>query len=491
LLYAQVIFGVKRAPPIAKLLDVKHLAPHLTRSNYFIQLPMRLKMFHHMAETKLLFLLGFLFYSIAHGTAPVSKSPVFQYKHIQPTQKALSSGKSCVLELQKRLLASSDSKGDSQVDSKVDSKIVQLTHPDEHYPIADPTVVYGEDGKIRVYGTTDGTYLEYGSEDAFLHNRDAIRKKFQFAHPDGTPFNGDEIPWDMIPLNWTINGKETRVYYAGAMTPPLGDKHAHWPADNPSRRTYAFMEDPQKPGVLIRSKNPVIPNPDGSSSPYQFIGHNYGRDFLKGLDGKIVRDADGSVIMYYERVGRYTANGNPITEIAARKMSNPFHADGEEIVLLSVDENNPWKTAKRGDGGLLLEGPRVVTIKVKDKIYYVMGFSAGDFPTEQYGIHFAVSENPLGPFHPILTDDKKDLKDFGAAIRKQKNLYGGPARPDLFMAHDGQWWVAFHAAVKRGGPNTNYKIWPESLDDFHRNIYLTPFEIGAGKNNLPKFELMK
>ena len=63
--------------------------------------------------------------------------------------------------------------------------------------------------------------------------------------------------------------------------------------------------------------------------------------------------------------------------------------------------------------GCLIEGPRVMKMRRNDRDIYVMGFSSGDFPTDDYGINLAFGFTPDGPYSAVLTEDGKDLRDFG------------------------------------------------------------------------------
>ena len=57
---------------------------------------------------------------------------------------------------------------------------------------------------------------------------------------------------------------------------------------------------------------------------------------------------------------------------------------------------------------------------------YVMGFSSGDFPTDHYGINLAFGFTPDGPYSPVLTEDGKDLRDFGRSCGNSMDCRGDP-----------------------------------------------------------------
>jgi hypothetical protein len=119
-----------------------------------------------------------------------------------------------------------------------------------------------------------------------------------------------------------------------------------------------------------------------------------------------------------------------------------------------------------------------------------MGFSSGDFPTSQYGINLAYSVDPGGPYCPVLTEDGKDLADFGSGIRERYGLSWGPGRPDFFKDSAGRWWIAFHAVDTAEVPDQDYSVWPVDLNRFHRNIYLAPIQISLDRDGTPRIAIM-
>jgi hypothetical protein len=365
------------------------------------------------------------------------------------------------------------------------SGIPQISFASEDQSLADPYVEKTRSGRVRIFGTTNGHFLEYASEAALLHGQRPRQVRLDFAHPDGTDLNPDEMIWDSLPMVCNIQGKMRNVILGGAMTPPAGQRNAKWPEDNPGRRTYAFMQVGLK---FVRGQQPVLPD----KNPRDWIGHNYGRDFVRDENGQAVRDPkDGSLFMVYEKVTRKTGDGKLITELAMRKMKNCSHLDPKEIILMKINDGKPYPSVKRSDGGLLTEGPRVVRMKIGGKRFFVLGFSSGDFPTDRYGINLAFSENITGPYEPLLTTNSQgvvDLLDLGHDIRDRYQLTWGPARPTFYKDRAGQMWIVFHAVDKREHPGVDFKQWPKDLAPFQRQLYMAPLKVSLKKGR-PFFKL--
>jgi len=89
----------------------------------------------------------------------------------------------------------------------------------------------------------------------------------------------------------------------------------------------------------------------------------------------------------------------------------------------------------------------------------------------------------------VLTEDGTDLRDFGADLRELYGLSWGPARPDFYRDRQGKMWVAFHGVEKKRYPGADFDNWPTNLSDFHREIFLVPFEVQLNRFNQPEFHL--
>lgn len=254
-----------------------------------------------------------------------------------------------------------------------------------------------------------------------------------------------EDAWD--PSVYVFPGIDKRTLFAGVMARRLGETNAYWPEDHWSRRTGAF--DWEGDRWILRDRSVFGPWPKKET----WLGHNYGHDFIGG--------DDGSTWMFSEKVSE-EKNGQPYkTEIFARRISSQGNLYGKELDILKIPKH-PWPASQRKGGTLLIEGPR--PFKVGEK--YLISFSAGDYFSDDYGIHLAWANMMTGPYTPYL-DKNGDLKKFAKAIDKKMPMTWGPARAAFFKV-DNNWWMLFHGI--EASPH-------HDLSEDKRNVYLTPVEI--------------
>jgi hypothetical protein len=297
--------------------------------------------------------------------------------------------------------------------------------------------------------------------------------------PNGTPLLGHQGAWDIAPYLWSWKGRSMEVLYAGAMTATEGRPEPRWPEDNWNRRVYPF--------VKVREGWRQLPEPlFGKPKTPTWIGHCYGHHFIT--------DEKHRVWIFYEKVTEERANAHhdkiPYrTELFARQMETPFRASDREIPILSLG-NVPYPATQRHDAltheanGYLIEGPRPTRVNVAGKTIYLLGFSSGDFPTDNYGMNVAWSEEVTGPYLPLLTHDG-NLEDLGAGLRRHHALSWGPGRPAFFVSPDDRPWVLFHAVRKAILPDRDYAFWPlEPLDHFYRMIFLAPLQVSWAAGGL-------
>lgn len=303
----------------------------------------------------------------------------------------------------------------------------------------DPSPPYVSANKVEVF-TTGGFVLTWKKMSDLLSGKPARLSQLKIHHPDGTPFleeAGEDI-WDP-----TI---DDGVLYGGVLTPPKGQRHAHEDRDSWTRRVYAFRN---VNGKWVREPYPLTgPVPQTPT----WIDHAYGHHFIT---------VDGIRYMFYERVTEERNNTPWKTELFARKMKDAFTLTGPEVSILRLTKN--WPRIRRSFGGTLAEGPRPFFAR---GIYFI-SFSAGDYTSDDYGIHLLASKNILGPYEPYLTKDKKDLVDFAATIEKKLPLTWGGARASFFEA-EGKHWALFHGIRETG----------EEVNGL-RNVWLSPVSIGA------------
>lgn len=293
----------------------------------------------------------------------------------------------------------------------------------------DPSPPFQTENKVQVF-TTGGYVLTWKKIDELIAGKPAELSQLKLYHPDGSPFweNFGEDIWDP-----TI---ENGVLYGGVMTPPRGLVHAREDRDGWSRRVYAFRN---VNGKWTREREPLTGKVPETPT---WLGHSYGHHFFEGY-------------MFYEKVTEEKNNLPWTTEIFARKMRDPFHLSGPEIPILKITRD--WARTRRSFGGKLVEGPR----PFKARGIYFISFSAGDYGSDDYGIHLMASKNLLGPYEPYLTPEKTDLVDFASHIEEKLPLTWGGARAAFFEVA-GKHWALFHGI----------KDVPESPEGL-RNVWLS------------------
>lgn len=309
-----------------------------------------------------------------------------------------------------------------------------------------------------VITTTGGHLLKWSRATpdlawkAFLRGEAPSISQLRFFHDAFTPLNlelGEDV-WD--PALYCINSNE--VVIGSIMPRPKGAANARWPDDHWARRTYVFTNQNDK---LISSAQPFF-----SEVTTNWLHHNYGHG--------LVYDDNGNGHVFYERVSE-EKNGAPFkTEIFSRSVKNYIEPYGSEVQILKIP-TSPWASAKRSDGGLLVEGPR----PFKMNGITGLSISGGDYNSDHYGIHL-LWQTENRNFEPVLGQNG-DLLDFGKEIRKVFPMTWGPARA-VFFEYEGQWWVLFH-----GIPIGSLHDTAEG----RRDIFLAPVQVQHGR--FPKIKI--
>lgn len=143
---------------------------------------------------------------------------------------------------------------------------------------------------------------------------------------------------------------------------------------------------------------------DEPLGPYQDISTEIIKEEGSYIDGHIFIEDDGTPYLYYVKdCSENIIDGYHVSQIFVQEMSGDLSGlIGKPKLLLEPDQ--AWE----GLGGDYQwnEGPFVLK---KDKKYYLM-YSSNYYASEDYGVGYAVSESPMGPFkkageNPVLTKD--------------------------------------------------------------------------------------
>ena len=149
----------------------------------------------------------------------------------------------------------------------------------------------------------------------------------------------------------------------------------------------------------------------------------------RSIDGSLFVDDDGTVYLYYVRLG----NGN---RIFVAKMKDNLSKIEEEYPDCNIYAKEPWETVD----SLVAECPFVL----KHKGLYYLSYSCNHTRCEDYAMGYAVSNNPIGPFE----------KYEGNPILKRNGKMVGVGHHSFFRAEDGTLCCAYHC---HSGKPDNFK----------------------------------
>ena len=240
--------------------------------------------------------------------------------------------------------------------------------------IADPFVLR-LDGKYYLYATTDARGYEVFESTDLVHWE---RKARAFHDPRG----GDWAP--EVFHNRRGDGK-FYLYYTDTMPGRKGDLD-------------------KQIGVAVAS------SPLG---PFEDVGVLA----LHSIDAHLFEDTDGKLYLYYVDLdGGF--------KIRVQPMSNPATKQGDSTVLLHPTE--PWEKVS----GEVTEGPFVI----KRNGTYYLTYSGTGADSPNYGIGYATSKSPTGPF----------VKYVGNPIAHRGGNILGPGHHSITDGPDGKMWLIYH-----------------------------------------------
>lgn len=245
-----------------------------------------------------------------------------------------------------------------------------------YLPIADPFVML-YDGTYYAYGTSsDDGFEVYTSDDLELWKRAeslALNKKDSY---------GDKWFW------------APEVYYIS------------------SQKKFYMYYSTEEHICVATSDSPLGPFVQDEKKPMREE---------KGIDTSLFIDDDGTPYLYFVRF----TNGNVIW---VAELEKDLKTIKEETLTQCLEVSQPWETAM----AKVIEGPSLMK---QDGVYYLL-YSGNDYRSPNYGVGFATSSSPLGPWkkyenNPILQKPEPDLVGTG---------HGAP-----FLDKDQQYKYIFHA----------------------------------------------
>jgi len=135
------------------------------------------------------------------------------------------------------------------------------------------------------------------------------------------------------------------------------------------------------------------------------------------IDAPLFADDDGALYFYYVNL----AGG---FKIMGQRMTDPLTPTGETKTLIYPTED--WE--KRS--GHVTEGPFMLK---RQGVYYLM-YSGTGADSPNYGLGYATSDNPLGPF----------TKYPGNPIAHRGGKVLGPGHHSVVEGPDGKLWLVYH-----------------------------------------------
>lgn len=172
----------------------------------------------------------------------------------------------------------------------------------------------------------------------------------------------------------------------------------------------------------------------------------------KSIDSSIFVDDDGTPYLYFVRF----TNGNVIW---CAELEKDLVTIKEETLKQCFEVSQPWEKSL----GRVVEGPSIIK---KNGTYYLL-YSGNDFRSQDYGVGYATSSSPMGPWkkyenNPILQKPKDYLVGTG---------HGAP-----FVDKSGKYRYIFHAHADTTsvGPRTSFiadlSISPKGIVSIGGNI---------------------
>ena len=140
----------------------------------------------------------------------------------------------------------------------------------------------------------------------------------------------------------------------------------------------------------------------------------------KGIDTSVFFDEDGKAYLYFVRF----TNGNVIW---CAELKDNLKEIKEETLTQCIEAVEPWEMVF----GKVAEGPSILK---KEGVYYLV-YSANHFESKNYGVGYATSNSPMGPWK----------KYEGNPILQHADGLMGTGHGAPFCCKDGSWKYIFHA----------------------------------------------
>lgn len=164
------------------------------------------------------------------------------------------------------------------------------------------------------------------------------------------------------------------------------------------------------------------------------------------IDASLLIDADGTPYLYYSRDCSENLVGiNHESHIYVVRLEAGLLAVAGEPILLTVPDQ-PWEM--HSGNWLWNEGPSMV---MHEGLYYLY-YSSNYFASKEYGVGYAVSPSPTGPF------EKPENNRLLSWYENEKGIQiSGPGHNSFFMA-GGELFTAYHTHRYPQAPSGNRQL---------------------------------
>jgi beta-xylosidase len=177
------------------------------------------------------------------------------------------------------------------------------------------------------------------------------------------------------------------------------------------------------------------------------------------IDAHLFQDDDGRSYLYYVEI----ANG---FKIFVQRMSDPLTKQGDRVEVLHPTER--WEMVS----GHVTEGPFMLK---HNGTYYLM-YSGTGADSPNYGIGYATSKSPMGPFEKYAGNPiahRGEAAAGQASSGTQTTVYG-PGHHCVVTGPDGKLWMIYH---QKYDDDTNYgrflaldPIWFDDSGKLHARV---------------------
>lgn len=256
-------------------------------------------------------------------------------------------------------------------------------------------------------------------------------------------------------VNWTARGSAFKAPHKGAWAPDVfrnkrgdGKYYLYYTDSEPNAPPHGPFN--KQIGVAL-SDSPLGPFEDKKVLA------------TGSIDAHLFQDDDGKLYLYYVEISHGF-------KILGQRMSDPLTKEGEPVELIHPTE--PWEMIS----GHVTEGPFMVK---HDGTYYLM-YSGTGADSPNYGIGYATSKSPLGPFkksadNPIAhrSEAPAGQASSGTHSEKAQPVYG-PGHHCVVTGPDGKLWIIYHQKYDDG---TNYQrflaldpLWFDDAGNLHARV---------------------